>query len=102
MGNLKYKQAHREAGFCVYCSRPAHPGHSLCLIHIRSHAKNVRRNQLKLGEVYLQSQRDRKKLRRQQGLCPACGAPAEDGYITCYNCREKLYFERFENAAPIV
>ena len=102
MGNNKFKQAHRDLGLCTNCSRSVHPGHSLCLTHIRSHTKNVRRHQQKLGETYLQSHRDRKELRRQQGLCPACGAPIKDEHITCCNCREKLYYQRFENATPIV
>jgi len=102
MGSQKYKQLHRELGLCTNCSRPVHPGYSMCLTHLRSHSKNIRKDRLELGGVYLQYEQNRKKLRRQQGLCPACGAPAEDGYITCLNCRERLFFERFENAAPIV
>ena len=102
MGNQNYKQAHKEQGLCNDCSRPVHPGRLKCLTHIRSHTKNVTRYQKNLGEVYLQSQRDRKELRRQQGLCPSCGAPAKDGYIMCCNCLEKLYFERVENAIIIV
>jgi len=102
MGNQKYKQAHREAGLCVYCSKPVHPGRSKCLTHIRTHAINTKRNRKKRGESYLQSERDRKELRRQQGLCTACGAPTDGKHVTCFNCRDEFFYERFENATPIV
>lgn len=74
----------------------------MCLKHMRTHLASVKKYNKKMGEIYLQSQRDRKELRRQSGLCPSCGAPAEDGYIMCCNCRERLFFERVENATPIV
>ena len=102
MGNQKYKQAHKEKGLCNDCSRPVHPGHIRCLTHIRTHNVNAIKSNFKRGESYLQSQRDRKELRRQQGLCPSCGAPVEDDHITCCNCRDEFFYERFENATPIV
>ena len=103
MGNQKYKQAHKEHGLCSGCSRPVHPGYSRCLTHIRTHNANAIRSNFKRGEAYLQYHREYKELRRQQGLCTSCGGPVEDNkHITCCNCREKLYFERFENAVAII
>ena len=102
MGNRKYKQAHRDLGLCIDCSKPVYPDRIRCLTHIRGQAKIERLRRKRLAETYLRYEQDRKELRRQQGLCPSCGAPADDGYIMCCNCRDRLYFERVENATPIV
>ena len=102
MGNNAFKQKHRELGLCTQCSSPVHPGFTKCLKHLRSHAAAQMKHRLKYPERYRKMQRDIKKLRRQNGLCTGCGAPVEKGYVTCYNCREQLYNERFENATRIV
>ena len=102
MGDSEYKQKHRELGLCTQCSSPVHPGHMRCLKHLRSHAASQKKYRQNNSEFYLKLHRDIKKLRRQKGLCTACGAPVEKGYSTCYNCREQLYCERFENATRIV
>ena len=103
MGDKKYKQAHREKGLCQNCSEPVYPGHTMCLEHMRSHNESVKKCYAKNREVYLQKHLERKELRRQTGLCSMCGAPLEDDrFRSCCNCREKLFFERVENAVVIV
>ena len=104
MGDQEYKQAHRKAGLCVECSWTAYPGHTRCLTHIRSHTRREKLRREKLGEIYLRNERDRKELRRQRGLCVMCGGPLEDDskFINCQNCRERIFFERVENAITIV
>lgn len=104
MGNQKYKQAHREQGLCANCSSPVHPGYSMCLKHMRSHNKSTKKWYRNNYEVYLRKQKERKELRRQQGLCAMCGAPLEEDNkcISCCNCRDKFFYERVENAVIIV
>ena len=103
MGDQEYKQRHREQGLCLNCSRPVHKGYKHCLIHLRTKVISQRKYELKQGEAYLQIQRDIKQYRRDNNLCPMCGAPLGDSkYINCQNCREHIHFRRYENADIIV
>lgn len=102
MGNAIYKAKHRKLKLCLDCSRPVYPGRVRCLIHLRHNTDISRKYQLKIGDVYLKQQKDRRQRRKNEGLCTSCSAPIGDGYAKCQNCRERIHQARTPNAYSIV
>lgn len=64
----KRRRAHRRAGLCLWCDRPALE--SLC-------------------EDHLAQQRARYEAAKAEGLCTKCGGPSDGGWA-CPGCREKI------------
>ena len=85
----KRQQAHREAGLCIYCSRPALPGRKICSeCSIRCAAANKENRRRKKAE---QPPRD-------PSLCKIlkCGQPKVEG--RCY-CAEHL--KQYQESAKV-
>ena len=96
MGDKKYKQRHRELGLCIDCPDPVYPGRTRCLKHLRTNNVGSTAWQKRNSDYYLAYQRENKEQRRREGLCPMCGGPRDNlNKISCVNCREHLYRERY-------
>jgi len=106
MGNAKYKQRHRELGLCTDCSATVYLDREKCLKHIRAHAEHKKKSRLKHIKKITEKDHRYKQARRDNGLCVGCSAPldpdADSGYLTCVNCRGRIFELRYINGTAIV
>jgi len=94
MGNIAYKNRHKEQGLCVQCSRPAIPGRILCMVHSESSRQLDQKRYPKRKEYLLKQVEKNRKRYRETNRCPMCSAPLgeqDEGYKNCVNCRSKAF-----------
>jgi len=97
MGDTKWKRQHMEQGLCTDCSAEEIPTTSRCAEHEYRH--NV--NNKKVRENNLDRERERRrkdiKLYVLTNRCRACGnaldEDADEGYVSCMNCRSRVFRE---------
>ena len=103
MGNVEYKQEHRERGLCTDCSEPVYRGLSRCLKHLRSH---VKADNLYERTTSKRDYKQRREERKDQGRCVKCGVKldpdADCEKVCCMNCRDHLWIERKIHGTSIV
>ena len=91
MGNLAYKQKHKEKGLCTYCSNPVKPGFLNCEKHYQSHYEASTKWNRNNKEYKRQMARLIKQKLKRDGRCLKCGKPLEKEidaeFVTCLNCR---------------
>ena len=95
MGDTKYKAAHRAAGLCLFCSKPAIPGMTLCEKHIITNRESKRKYHDADPKRDNLCALKQKHKRIKEGRCRDCSGPlspeTDDGHRCCFNCRHKLY-----------
>ena len=96
MGDQAYKDKHKELGLCVDCSEPAYPNKTRCARHLINRVESSRRYYKKHKEYYQKLYKEIKEKRLREERCYACGGPLDDPerWVTCVNCREKIYQPR--------
>ena len=83
----------RKHGLCWDCGGKVLKPYSRCIECL--HRGNIARkkyednNRMDIQRKMASRRQDRK----DNGLCPMCGAPPMDGFISCQNCSERIFRE---------
>jgi len=94
VGDNSYKKRHKEQGLCVDCSRPSLPNNTRCAVHSYFHSVTNKNFYNKNREKEIIRHRKAVLQYKENNRCPRCSAPldedADNGYITCVNCRGRI------------
>ena len=97
MGDNQYKKRHREQGLCTDCSNPVMPGCIRCVECLCGNAKAKKIETIENREKLNYRVAKRRAMFRKSGRCTKCGAvldpDIDEGFITCQNCREGIFYE---------
>ena len=92
------KQRLIEAGICLWCHEPLSEAFRFCSScrKLRNEREGTKR--AKLTEVEREKinakERDRRKLRKEAGICPRCGRKTLGPYVHCTECRDRRKFQQ--------
>jgi hypothetical protein len=88
----RYREKHRAAGLCLFCSIPIEPGRTRCKYHLAKDYVSTRIYRHNHPDhIHERNKRVRERY-RYEGRCQKCGLrlnPDMDAeFVTCLNCRE--------------